>query len=601
MRHRIGPCIRAETPVCIRSKGDQTKMLRNHSIIRAALIFVCTTLLIGCWSKETKEKAPAKAEVVALKAPLTAMVYGGTGSISNVLGKIEKLGKTVMPNLPPLASMVGPLVQAEFRLTNNTALNMGAPLRFALFDPKVFGRDPSALLMGVTSAEAFVQSLPGVEKKQNDAGNAWSFKRFAGARNGVYVNFIGQHVVLTGHPKLFSTHKAFFEGLLKEKLSADGVVFVEMDHVMKGFAQEIDALTKDTEAAKALLAQQGQNPAYVDTIAPWVLRLRKSMGDIRQLQGRLVFDTDAFKLDGRFVLRDGSEMAKTLSEMKGTNHAFLKQMPVDAPMVVSVDARTDAYAGIIKQLMGDVLKAVAPADQKAEVDNIVKAIADYLEGIDGKLAFAVHGDPLGSGLTSSMLIGIKDRQKVSQSQKVLSQLSGKLQAWQMAGGLPGVPVPETVYEEKAYSLGGYDVAISKTGGSDPMLAAGPLAELGTSHFALGDKMAIGSQGSSAKQVITNHVESKYKGLASSPIIKRAFKSGANDTFALFTISPIAIAKRVSLGGMNPLAMSLGNVPDDGSLTISMGKNEGAVQLVVDLPVKLIDQGLKAFEKVKGGL
>ena len=56
------------------------------------------------------------------------MVYGGTEAIAAVLGRVEGLAKNVVPNLPPLATMIGPLVQAEFRLTTSTALDMNAPL-----------------------------------------------------------------------------------------------------------------------------------------------------------------------------------------------------------------------------------------------------------------------------------------------------------------------------------------------------------------------------------------------------------------------------------------------------------------------------------------
>jgi hypothetical protein len=527
------------------------------------------------------------------------MVFGGTQGLSDTLGKAQGLAQQALPTVPPLVAMIGPLVQAEFRLTNSLAIDLKKSLRFALFDPKVFGVDPSALLLGVTSTDAFVKSLPATDKKQNDQGNAWSFRRAPGASTGVYVNFIGSTVVLTGHAELFAKNKSFFEALIREKLPADGTVYVEIDHVIKAYKQEFEAFVAQGKVQmEAALKNQGGNEQAAGAILTVLGALREVATELEQLQGRILIGNDGLKIDGRFIARKGTELTKTLSALKGGKHGLLNRYPADAAFAISVETPPEAFRSRFLKLVGPILESLAPKNEKAKAKGYETAFENYLNAIDGQVVFGAHGDPAaGGGLTTSFLMGIRDRKVFQESSAKLATFSNQLTGWQ--GGMNA----KVNYEKNAYKVGDYDVSVSTTVFDEPGMAAmaTQFSDFLTQHTAIGDKMAIGANGPSARKVIENHANGIYKGLQSAPI-KRAFKEGAKDSFAMLMVSPIGVAKRISMGGMNPLAASLGDLPDDSLLAISLGKSgEDSLQLIVDLPIKLVQQGLKAFERVKGGL
>ena len=54
--------------------------------------------------------------------------------------------------------------------STNMAFDFNTPLRFVLFNPKVYGRDPSATVIGIKDAKAFAAVIPATDKKENAAG-----------------------------------------------------------------------------------------------------------------------------------------------------------------------------------------------------------------------------------------------------------------------------------------------------------------------------------------------------------------------------------------------------------------------------------------------
>ncbi|MCA9052075.1 MAG: hypothetical protein KDA89_25230, partial [Planctomycetaceae bacterium] len=65
------------------------------------------------------------------------------------------------------------------------------------------------------------------------------------------------------------------------------------------------------------------------------------------------------------------------------------------------------------------------------------------------------------------------------------------------------------------------------------------------------------------------------------------------------INPIALARSIKLGGMNPMAAMLADVKAENGLAISVASEGAGMQLVIDVPLDLVKEGLAAFEKSKG--
>ena len=186
-------------------------------------MIVCGALaLIACGSKDdggkaksgdeakagavTKKKAPPpKAVAPALKAPASVIAYGGTNGLMETLKKAHTLAGKVAPLPPPdqLGTQATQMVAGDLRLKDGKALDLTKPLRFAILDPKKH-RDP-LMLVGVKSKDALVASLPDMERKEKDQGNAYSYLKYKGSTRPVFVNFIDGFAVFTRDKGAFSS------------------------------------------------------------------------------------------------------------------------------------------------------------------------------------------------------------------------------------------------------------------------------------------------------------------------------------------------------------------------------------------------------------
>ncbi len=279
-------------------------------------------------------------------------------------------------------------------------------------------------------------------------------------------------------------------------------------------------------------------------------------------------------------------------------HTLLAKLPADSPFFVSMSADTAGMQKMMNLISDALIIGPMFAGDKAKAKPYMEAMKTYVKSLDGQGVVAAHGK---DGLELSALFGVKDGAAARKAQSMLV----KMQEEPTAKAYYEQLNLQVEYTENAYKIGDTPVAISKTTMTNIAPAAAPMMALMndfmTQHIAIGDKLAAIGYGAGAKAMLTALFTGKTGGLEQQPGVKRALKNAANDTTMLMYVSPIEVAQRIKLGGMNTFAQQLAGIDGGSGLAISTGRVGEEFQLVIDVPLDLVKSGMGAFNKVKGGL
>lgn len=566
----------------------------------------------GCSKKdgetgaETGEKPAAQAAVPAaakLDVPASIVGYGGTGDIKKTIASLHALATQVTPQLPPAAQveqMIAAQIQNEFRLKDATALDMSKPLRVAFADPKAYGRDPSMLVVGITGKDKLVAALPELERKADDAGNAHSYLKFQGSKAPVYINFVGDtHVVFSRNAEVVGKHTGFLAALVGTDMPAHGGVFIEVDNLMALYGAQFDqglaqAKREITQAAQAT-PSGAQSAAMVEAMVDWIGAHARQ---VDQLQSSLATTDKGVKLDIRISPKAGTDLAKLFELVKGADHPLLAKVPANSPAAMTYATDVKALAELTRR-MGAMF--IAPMmGEGADLSGYTQAMVDMVEATDGTFAMAVIDAPDGTGMTPVGLYGVDDAAKIRAAYAKVAAMNED-PAFKAMYEKTGVTV---TVQGDAYKVGDVPVSVQTTTMAnmppEAMAMMAMMSDFMSQHVAFGDDLGVLGYGTAAKGVITQYLEGKVEGgFADKAGVKEALAQAAKNPSVFGYIEPLALAQRIKLGGMNPVAQMLAGLETDGGFAISMGAEGGVLQTVIYLPLKTVKQGVAAFEKNKG--
>jgi hypothetical protein len=117
---------------------------------------------------------------------------------------------------------------------------------------------------------------------------------------------------------------------------------------------------------------------------------------------------------------------------------------------------------------------------------------------------------------------------------------------------------------------------------------------------VGPDLGVVAVGSDARATIEGLLGGKLAGgLRGAPGPARALKLAAPNPFAMLYVSPVEVARRVRLGGMNPLAPLLEGITATTGIGLSIGSEAGALRAVIDLPVEQVQKIGQVVQKSKG--
>jgi len=558
-------------------------MKRTRLVLVVALVGLGLAFATGCSKKSPTKTAPKKP---VFQVPDSVMFYTGTDNPNALLAELYGVATQVTPMVPDPKLMVGPLLQGRFSLLAPTAFDFNTPLRFVLFNPKTYGRDPSATVIGIKDAKSFEAVIPATDKAQNVDGNAWMYRRWAKAKYPVYINFVGKHVILTRHKDLFSQNKKFLTELLGQRFPGGGGAVARLEQVMAVFDAEFKQGLAD---AKKNIAS---SPAGLEAkrIEAMISFVESTAKEFKSMGARLDITKDGIKIGTNFTPKAKSELAKTIGTLKTGKHSLLEGAPKDSIAFLSVALETSSFQGLLEKYAGLFNTLLdTGSNQKAAAE----AMKKYMDQIDGRMFMGAHGDPSGSGLAVSMVYGAKDGDK-------LRAALASAQALTKATPATATPMDLTTdFKKDAYQIDGKPVDVITLSSANPQMAALAMTGFNVQHLGYTKNQSFISYGPTAKDVLTKYIKGQYNGLQTSAGVQRAMKNAAPNAYAHAYFSPLGLMQRAKLGGMNPFAITLAGLKPQGGIAMSAGHEAGDVHFVLDIPTTVLKDGMAAFEKVKG--
>ena len=576
------------------------------------LIAALSIALAGCGSCSKEGDGgggspglPAKitllsAPLEGIQAPADVLAYGGTGPIQTVLTDLGNLATKAGLPVPPLHGQLGQALKAELNLKDEKVVDLAQGLRFAIVSPKLHAAEPVALLFGATSKDAFVAALP-EDKKAGDEGNAYSYLRFPGSSQAVYVNFILNTVVVTRDKAIYPHYRDFLERLALADVDRAGGVIVALRNLAAIYGTDLDAalaeLKKSARAALAAVPGASAQGWMVDAFADGVGRWARELDDVR-----LLFDVleDGLKVRVAFQPKANTELAKSFGTLSGTGTGTLiDRIPADAPFFLWLNVAPEKLEGLGAKLAAVTVGGMLKADPVKQAE-YGQAMVDALSAMGGEFVMAAHGPIKGDGLSLSSIFGVRDPEKARKAQTKLTGVHlepGAVEYYKKVG-------LEVDMKAGAYLVGDVPVAVITTriGDTNPQLAAmrGGLQELLIQHMAVGKEVGIVAVGTDARPTVEAMLGGTIKGgLRAAPGPARALKNAAPNPFAMLYLSPIELARRVRLGGMNPVAQMLAGIESTTGIGLSLGTEAGALQFVVDLPLEQMQKIGQVIQKTKG--
>lgn len=548
-------------------------------------------------------RAGAKVELpeVGLEPSADVIVYGGTNTLDDLMGKVQGLAGKVVPQTPPLQQMIGPALQGELRLKSAEPIDVKKPLRFALFDPKKYPKDPTAVMFGITGRDKLEAALPD-NKKADDQGNAFSYVKFEGSTRPVFLNFIGDFVVVTREPTLFGQNKDFLEKLTQAEMPRAGGVVVAMKNINRIFGAEMKQGLSEVRANVSQMAEQMPNlqADSIVTMIDWVTSAIAELEEIRVV-GTL-FD-DGAKAEIILQPAKGSQLAKTFEALSGRGDtALLARLPADSPFFALASFDPAKMEPLATSMMTMMVGAAFGGDE-AKAKTYRDAFMEYMKALTGDFVIAAHGGSAGQGLSLVALGGVKDAAKARETYRALA---GMYQEPTVVEHYKKLGLQMEV-KQGAYEVDGVKVDVISSKLANLPTDMGPvggmmgmLNELMTQHVAIGKDLTVIAYGSDGRKQVESFLGGKVQGgLKDAKGVARALKHMAANANFLMYVSPVDLARELKLGGMNPLAPALAGIDAETGVAFSAGTTDGVMQIVIDVPVETVQKAYQGFEKSKG--
>ena len=580
--------------------------------IATRLLLICLVLLglvAGCGGDKKGESAGAGSGKAAASAgsqaqapvkplaeidvPADVLLFGGADNLQQLVTDFQKLATDVAP-MAAVPIMLPALLQQGFKLSSPDALDLSRPARFVFVDPKKFDK-PIAIVLATKGKDKLVAALP-ADKKANDQGNAYSWK--GQGEDLAFLNFVDDFAVISPNKDLFASHKDFIAQLIKAKLPSPVALMGSVKNAVQLYGPE---LTAGIQAVKAQMQKgaemqakggaPGGSPvspaqlAGVMAMMDWFDATAKELDSI-VMMGSL--PADGASLSFYLHPKKGSELEKTFQVLGKRPLDLLAKLPPDTAAFFAMNIDPDSTNELMKKLVAWSLTiGLGGQGQEAVAPKYLDAMTAYWKATTGEMVFAAHKDVSGKGMSLTGLMGMRDAAKAHESMKVLAEMY-KEKALVDTYKQMGMTLE---YKEEAYKVGDVSVSTMQIKAGKALAALGPfgpmLEDLMTTHTAHGKDLGVVAYGKDGKATIEAFLGGKIPGgLDQAPGVVRALKNAAPGTFLLTYVAPIDLVKGMDLGGKNPLAAQLGDVPaSQTGIGLSVGAQGGVVTVTLDLPAE----------------
>lgn len=549
-------------------------------------------------AKAAKESQAAQA-LTALSGPPELLLFGGAEAFNGAMAALNTLVNEVTP-APPFSGFAGAQLQNEYSFKSVKGFDLNKSVKFAIFNRKVYRKNPLVLCIGVADKEVVKAAIPKTGQAADVEGNALSYLKSERSKRPIYLNFIDEHVCITRDVAIYPKNQEFIAKLLKTPIPHQGMVFFELENLLAAYGAEFEGGLKQVEQMMqmGIAASQVSNAAQTGALFTQLLqRVRVGARSLKRAQVALKLGADGARVDLKLTPKaDGAADAVFKALASTGDHRLLDRLPTDTPLFASL--KIDAAKA--DQLLADwTTLSLAPVFGDKPVDpKYAQAISAYIKALGGEMLMGMR--PEGKSLGMVALFEVKDASAARAAQTTLMSMytDPALQAYYTQMKM------SVAHQAAAYQVAGVDVDVVKTEvtGLPPEAQAmiGLMGEMMTQNIALGEKLGVISYGAEGKAQIEGYLKGTIKGgLKATPGATHALKYAADAAFGVFYINPIDLARRLELGGMNPIAPALKGVESTHGLTLSAGVSGGDLQIVIDVPTTLLKQGKAAFDKAKG--
>jgi len=568
----------------------RTMSWRHAGLVSTLLL---TLALPGCKRKPGELQVPS-VPIDELQAPAGVLAYGGADNGKAVLDRVEQMVNQVMPMPQPLAAMAMTELQQKLQLTSNAGLDLTKPARFAVLDSKKYSENPLALIVGITSQTQLESTLPATKKK-GDQGNAYSLSP---PQPTVYLNFIGNSMVITRQPTVFADNKDFLARLAAAKIGDGFVGIASMENIYALYKTEMDKSIKAAQEKTSRDSVPGQVKEGMGSAMRWV---QSAAADLKSARFAAVFPSDGAKVTLTARAKPGSNLEKSFGRLKAKPNTLYAQMPASTPAFMALNMDLAPVAEVINKLVKwsfDVvgsMGAMMPADKAKSLEGIQKMQAKLQPMMDniwkafaGDMLLGVH--PLaGRELAIVGVYGVADQAALTKTMELIKELyqdPALVETYAKMG-------MKLVYKDADYKVGEVPVTVvkmeteaGKPGAGNPMAAMmSTVSSYLSWHMASAQKRFWFSLGPSAKATLEAHLSGKVGApLDGAPGPRHALKNAAPGELGMLYVSPVELA-RLLLPEGNPMLAQLPKTQT--GLALSFGSQAGSLNLVLYLPAEQI--------------
>jgi len=475
-------------------------------------------------------------------------------------------------------------LQQVFKLSSPDALDLAKPARFVLVDPKKYPK-PIALVLATKGKDKLVATLP-ADKKANDQGNAFSWK--GQNEELTFLNFVDDFAVLSPNKDVFPSHKDFIAQLIKSKLPSPVALVGSVKNAVGLYGTELEA---GIAALKIQMKQGAEAQAKAGGKAGPMTSPAQLAGVAAMMDW---FSVTAKELDKVVMMgslpADGASLSFYLHPKKGTElektFGMLGKLPADTALFFAMSVDPDSTNELIKKLVSWSL-TIGLGGQEGVPQKYLDAMTEYWKATTGEMVFAAHKDLGGKGTSLTALMGLRDAAKARASMKTLSEMYKEktlVDTYKQMG-------MQLEFKEEAYKVGDVPVSTMQVKAGKIMASLGPfgpmLEDLMTTHTAHANDLGVVAYGKSGKTTIEAFLGGKVPGgLDQAPGVVRALKNAAPGTFMLAYAEPVEVVKGIDLGGKNPLAPKLTDIPPSKTgIALSVGAQGGVVTVTLDVPTE----------------
>ena len=324
-----------------------------------------------------------------------------------------------------------------------------------------------------------------------------------------------------------------------------------------------------------------------------------SIPDVAKQLGSAEFilnvDPSGIGLNFQFSAKDGTSLAKTWSQLQGSEHALLKKAPMDTVAFGSVAFSPGSKSTKLQKSLLDfslkMMKTFNKVDPKV-AKKVEEGATAFLEQMTGHFLAIVHPYPGSNGLLPSIITGIKDVDRARLAFDKNTKASNEMLTAMQMGVSSGF---------SQYKIGDAPVTVQKTNydSASPVMAM--FSALMETHTVIANGMSIVAYGADAKPELERAIKGADEGFTKAIDVKRLLSKGVSNAFLYAFISPVKLMQRVSLGGMNPFAATLTGLQAQGGLGFVLGVDGSTLDFLIDVPTALLKDGMAVFTRIKGGM